>query len=150
MRIYLLPISTRRSLIYCRRLNVALSDKPSPLDKITNKAATIWAGWEQQDRGWKKKVVDFGNVAMKRIPFEEWGLKSVPPLGERKDKKEGRELSKEEEAVEVHFPSIIIPESNALEELKRIGTERVGLHKQRLVWCVVGMPISAPLAVIPV
>lgn len=86
---------------------------------------------------------------MKRIPFEEWGLKSIPPLSARRDKKEGAKLTEREREVEVEFPGVIIPESKVLEVLKKIGSEREALHRKRLIWCVVGMPISAPIALVP-
>lgn len=152
MKLYLLPISTRRTLIYAQRLQPsgALSSTPTYLDKATTRAAKLWAGWEQKDSGWQRKVVDWGNKAMKRIPFEEWGLKSIPPLSARRDKKEGAELTERERMVEVEFPGVVIPESKVLEVLRKIGSEREALHRKRLVWCVVGMPISAPIALVPV
>lgn len=146
MRIFLLPISTRRTLIYCKHLNVATVEKQTYADKTTEKAAKMWASWEQKESGWQKKVVEWGNQAMKRIPFEEWGLKSLPPMSKRKDSKN---LTLDDAMVEVLFPSIIIPKEKVHEVLHKIGTEREALHKKRMMWCFVGMPISAPAALVP-
>lgn len=146
MRLYLLPISTRRTLIYCQRLNVATAKQQNWLDKGRTKAANLWADWEKKDSGWQRKVVDYGNQALKRIPFEEWGLKSIPPLSQRRQK---QELSGNEKA-EIVFPSTLIPEKNVLKVLGALATERQGLHKRRLVWSIVGMPIVAPFAIVPV
>ena len=146
MRIYLLPISTRRTLIYCKRLGAATTEKKTYVDKTTEKAAKMWAGWEQKESGWQKKVVEWGNQAMKRISFEEWGLKSLPPLSKRRD---SEDLSTDDAMVEVQFPSIIIPMEKVHEVLQKIGTEREALHKKRMMWCFVGMPISAPVALVP-
>ena len=146
MRIFLLPISTRRTLIYCKRLGVATTEQKTYVDKTTDKATKMWAGWEEKESGWQKKVVEWGNQAMKRIPFEEWGLKSLPPLSKRRDSKD---LSTDDATVEVQFPSIIIPMEKVHEVLQRIGTEREALHKKRMMWCLVGMPISAPVALVP-
>jgi len=145
MRLFLLPISTRRTLIYCQRLNVTTTEKQSWLDKGTTKAANLWAGWEKKESGWQKKVVDYGNQALKRIPYEEWGLKSIPPLSKRK---ETEELSGKEK-VEVSFPSTLIPQDSVLELLRTLGTERQGLHKSRMIYSFIGMPISAPFALVP-
>ncbi|PVH82695.1 hypothetical protein DL98DRAFT_487957 [Cadophora sp. DSE1049] len=146
MRLFLLPISTRRTLIYCQRLKVTTTEKQSWLDKGTTKAANLWAGWEKKESGWQKKVVDYGNQALKRIPYEEWGLKSIPPLSKRK---EAEELSGKEK-VEVSFPSTLIPQERALEVLRTLGTERQSLHKSRMIYSFIGMPISAPFALVPI
>ncbi|KAE8444506.1 hypothetical protein EG329_000490 [Mollisiaceae sp. DMI_Dod_QoI] len=146
MRLLLLPISTRRTLIYCQRLNIATTEKQSLLDKGTTRAANLWANWEKKESGWQKKVVEYGNAALRRIPYEEWGLKSIPPLSARR---KAKELSGKE-AVEVSFPSTLIPENTVTEVLKKLGTERQTLHKSRMIYCFIGMPITAPVALIPV
>lgn len=146
MRLYLLPISTRRTLIYCQRLNVTTTNEVSFLEKTTAKANNLWASWEKKDSGWQKTVVDFGNKALKRIPYEEWGLKSVPPLSKRWREAEigGREK------VEVSFPSKFFPQARVTEVLRKLGTERKQLHKARLWGSIIGMPLVAPFALVPV
>ncbi|KAI9645627.1 hypothetical protein NHQ30_006369 [Ciborinia camelliae] len=146
MRFYLLPISTRRTLIYCQRLNVTTTSEVSLLDKTTTKANNLWASWEKKDSGWQKKVVEFGNNALKRIPYEEWGLKSVPPLSKRRREEE---LAGKEK-VEVLFPSTFLPQEKVTEVLRTLSTERKQLHKTRLWGSIIGMPIVAPFALVPV
>jgi len=146
MRLLLLPISTRRTLIYCQRRNVITAEQNGWLDKKSKKAAEMWAGWEKKESGWQRKVVDYGNEALKRIPFEEWGLKSIPPLSARRKEEE----ISGKDSVEVAFPPSIIPEGQVRDVLKSLSTEREGLHKKRLVWSIIGMPIVAPFALVPV
>ncbi|KAH6659581.1 mitochondrial K+-H+ exchange-related-domain-containing protein [Truncatella angustata] len=146
MRIYLLPISTRRTLLYCQKLETKTADSKSYVDKATAKAAKLWAGWEKKESGWQKTIVNYGNKALQRIPYEEWGLKSVPPLSKRRQEEEAHGLEK----VEVVYPKSAIPTTKALSVLQTLATERQTLHKQRLTWCIVGMPISAPFALVPV
>lgn len=98
------------------------------------------------ERGWQRKVVDYGNQAFRRIPFQEWGLKSVPPLSARRRDDELRGRDK----VELVFPPAAIPEHKAEGVLRTLATERQALHRQRLLWCFVGMPITAPLGLVPV
>lgn len=145
MRLFLLPISTRRTLIYCERLHVLTQKDSGLLDKATTKSAALWASWEKKESGWQKKVVDYGNKALKRIPYEEWGLKSIPPLSARR---KSDELSGKEK-VEVHFPSSMIPEDKVMDVLRTLGTERQQLHRSRIIWSIVGMPIVAPFALVP-
>lgn len=82
MRIFLLPISTRRTLIYCERVvqqQVNGSQQASKMsvasitDRIVNKANQTWTDWENAEKGWKKKLTVYGNeYVFSRIPFEEW------------------------------------------------------------------------------
>jgi len=146
MRLFLLPISTRRTLIYAQRLEIITPEQQSWLDKGTKIAAKVWAKWEKKESGWQKKVVDYGNQAMKRIPYEEWGLKSIPPLSAKVQKEQ---LARKEK-IEVSFPTTLIPEENVLEVLRKLGTERQNFHRSTMIWCFVGMPVTAPVALIPV
>jgi hypothetical protein len=146
MRLYLLPVSTRRTLLYGTRLNTASSAHDrSYIDRGADYAARKWAQWEKMERGWQRKVVDYGNHAFRRIPYEEWGLKSVPPLSARRRDEELRGSDK----VELVFPPAAIPEHKAEGVLRTLATERQALHRQRLLWCFVGMPITAPLGLVP-
>ncbi|KAM0258119.1 hypothetical protein ACHAQJ_004025 [Trichoderma viride] len=148
MRLYLLPVSTRRTLLYGTRLNTASSASAhdrSYIDRGAAFAARKWAQWEKMERGWQRKVVDYGNHAFRRIPYEEWGLKSVPPLSARRRDEELRGSDK----VELVFPPVAIPEHKAEGVLRKLATERQALHRQRLLWCFVGMPITAPLGLVP-
>lgn len=148
MRVFLLPISTRRTLLYAHRLNVeaaAAQQKQGWLEKVQSKAAQTWAGWEQRESGWQKTVVQYGNKALVRIPYEEWGLKSVPPLSFKRQDDELKGTDK----VEVFYPKALIPPLTVTEVLQKLSTEREGLHRRRLIWCLIGMPISAPFALVP-
>lgn len=148
MRFYLLPLSTRRTLLYAQRFDVAASvaRQTSYVDKGTAWAAKTWASWEKKESGWKRKVVDYGNHALRRIPYEEWGLKSVPPLSSRRRNEE----INSKDAVELCYPSSVIPPNKATGILETLATEREALHRKRLVWCVVGMPITIPFALVPI
>ncbi|KAH6996296.1 mitochondrial K+-H+ exchange-related-domain-containing protein [Ilyonectria sp. MPI-CAGE-AT-0026] len=147
MRLFLLPLSTRRTLLYAQRLNVVTTAQDrSYLDRGTVWAAKTWATWEKQESGWKRKVVDYGNYAFRRIPYQEWGLKSVPPLSTRRRVDE----LEEREDIEVCYPSSVIPHAKAEGILRTLATERQALHRRKLIWCCVGMPISIPFALVPV
>jgi Mitochondrial K+-H+ exchange-related len=145
MRLYLLPISTRRTLLYCKRLNVTTTEKTGLVDKVTSRAAKIWTNWETQGASWQKRIVGWGNSAFRRIAFEEWGLKSVPPLSARRKDAE----LKGDEKIELVFPSSVIPIHKVEGVLAKLGTEREALHRRRLIWCCIGIPITLPFALVP-
>ena len=148
MRLFLLPISTRQSLIYCQRLNQQLAQKsPNYLDKITTKATTTWLGWEKKGEGWQKKVTSYGNTLFQRLPHEEYGLKSIPPLSERRKTEEIEGV----EEVQVEYPQGLIEEGRVQEALRKLGSkEKQAFHRKWLIGSLIGMPISAPVALLPV
>lgn len=148
MRLFLVPVSTRRTLLYAQRLSITTKDQGSAsvLDKGVAFAARTWAGWEKKEKGWQRKVVDYGNYAFRRIPFQEWGLKSVPPLSARRRAEE----LKDEGKVEVVFPASVIPGSEVESVAKTLATERQALHRRQMMWCLIGMPITLPFALVPV
>lgn len=145
MRLYLIPVSTRRTLLYCQRA----AEVPKALtlpEKIQSKAARTWAEWEKKPSGWQKTVVGYGNQALRRIPYEEWGLKSVPPLSTARmnDEQEGKVK------VEVVYPKSLIKPEGLPGILNTLSTEREALHKKRLLLCFVGMPLTIPVGILPV
>ncbi|KAF2204063.1 hypothetical protein GQ43DRAFT_429286 [Delitschia confertaspora ATCC 74209] len=149
MRLFLLPISTRRSLIYCEKLHEKVSTEHTYLDKLTNKASETWAAWEKDSAAignWKKKVTIYGNLALKRIPYEEWGLKSMPALTAKRRKS----IEEGNEKVQVLFPGLYMKEGRVPVILKELAMQRQALHKKNLVWSVVAMPFTVPFMLIPV
>ena len=146
MRLFLLPISTRRALLYAQRLNPEASANASLLDRVTGKAATTWTSWERADAGWKKTVVGWGNAAFARIPYQEWGLKSVPRLRPRRD--EHRSSAGKDIKVALAYPERLVEEPRVVEEVQKLG-ERGGYHRQWMGWSLVGIPFTAPVALVP-
>lgn len=148
MRLFLVPISTRRAFVYCRPSQAALQ-KTGYLDRITNKAAETWSTWERAENGWKKKLVTYGQVVLQRIPYEEWGLKSIPPLNAQRQIEEESPEAKQK-PVEVMFPANAIKQDSVLGVLRTLGTERQDLHRRKMWWCIGIAPLTAPVAILPV
>ncbi|MCJ1454061.1 hypothetical protein MMC28_004411 [Mycoblastus sanguinarius] len=142
MRLFLLPISTRQSLIYCQRLNLQLSKETTYLDRIATKASTTWINWERKESGWQKKVTSYGNELFKRLPYEEWGLKSIPPLSARRRKEE----IEGKEEVRIEFPDSLVEADRVQNALQRFGSkEKQGFHSKWMWGSILGMPITAPV-----
>lgn len=149
MRLFLLPISTRRSLLYCQKLHEKPGGERNIVDKVTNKASETWVAWEKDDKAlgnWKKKVTVWGNQALKRIPYEEWGLKTIPALTAKRkmDILEGRAK------YQVLFPGRYLHEDRVPEILKNLALDRQAMHRSKLIWSVVAMPFTIPFMLIPV
>lgn len=142
MRLFLVPISTKRAFIYCRAPTAL---KAGYVDRITNKAAETWAKWERAEKGWKKHLVSYGHVILQRIPYEEWGLKSIPPLNVSREIQEAQQQKK----IDVMFPGNAIKAENVLDVLRKLGTERQELHRSKMWWCIGLSPLTAPIAIIP-
>ncbi|KAL2833086.1 mitochondrial K+-H+ exchange-related-domain-containing protein [Aspergillus pseudoustus] len=146
MRLFVVPISTRRALIYAKLLRGDVSKERSILDRITNKAAETWAKWEEAEKGWKKHLVSWGNRVQQRIPYEEWGLKSIPSLSAQRRIDELHGTRK----VDVLFPGNAIKEEKLLSILHKLSTERQDLHRRKMWWSFIAAPFTAPIALIPV
>ena len=147
MRLFLLPISTRQSLIYCQRLNKQLPAEITYIDKLTTKASSTWLNWEKKESGWQKKVTSYGNTLLQRLPFEEWGLKSIPPLNARR---KAAEIEGKEE-VRLEHPNGLIREDHIRDTLRMYASDEKHAFHTKWMWgSILGMPISAPVALLPV
>jgi hypothetical protein len=146
MRLFLVPLTAQRSLLYCQRLNVTTVNRKGLGDKITKRATKLWADWEKKESGWQRKVVDYGNYAFRRIPYQEWGLKSIPPLSARRKEEELKGVEK----VDILFPRSVIPSEKVEGLLSLLASEREALHRRKLIWSVVAMPFTIPFMLVPV
>lgn len=146
MRLFLLPVSTRRALIYARPLRKDIAKELSLLDRTTTKAAQTWAKWEEAENGWKKQLVSWGNRVQQRIPFEEWGLKSIPSLKSQQKVDEAHGTKK----IDVLYPGNSVRLEKLPSLLHKISTERQEFHKSKMRWSFGLAPLTAPFALVPV
>ena len=148
MRLFLLPISTRRALIYCERVQQQLApgEKPPIQERIINKAADTWATWERAEKGWQKQLTVQGNRLLRRIPYEEWGLKTIPPAS----KKRLEDVDNGKLKFECLYPGSFLSGRKVPDILKALATERQALHRKRMWNCIIWMPLTIPFAAIPV
>ena len=145
-RLFYLPISTRRFLIYACPLG-----PPAPgrglVDRAVHKTNALWAKWEHSDVSWQKTVVRWGNKAFARIPYPEWGLKSVPPLT-------GRAQGSMEEVsqaapISMSFPRRMVSPAKVHDDVRGLVTEKMGFHRRWLWRNVAGLPLTIPFILVP-
>lgn len=146
MRLFLLPISTRRALIYCQRLNEKPLTELGLVQKTINKVPQTWAEWETAKSGWRKTLTAYGNRGLQRIPYQEWGLKSFPPLN---DQLQAEELS-DNKKFDVIFPENVVQREDVPKIMRRLASERKQLHWKRFIWSLIGIPFTIPFGLIPV
>ncbi|EPE09877.1 protein (fungal and plant) [Ophiostoma piceae UAMH 11346] len=136
MRLFLLPVSSRRTLLYCERLEQAgqqAKASMSVIDKATVKAAKLWSEWEHKPAGtWQHRIVSSGNAGLRRIAFEEWGLKSVPPLSSRQKAKAAKAVANafDSPALELELERAIWQVETALTKEKAAKEEQQEQQKQ--------------------
>ena len=145
MRLFLLPLSTRRSLLYFQRVNEQLTDKKTYVDKLTTRSAALWLKWEKSDINWQKKTVAYGNKLFERIPYEEWALKRIPPLSSRR---KAEDLGENTHVRVTYAPSVTEP-GKVDEILRTLATERQALHSKWMWLSLWGMPLTIPFGILP-
>lgn len=141
MRLFLLPVSTRRTLIYCERIQEQINGaKPSIHDRVVNKANATWTQWEKSETKWKLRLTEYGNRIFNRIDYREWGLKTLPHTVNKDN------LS----TIEVLYPSNFLQGDRVPSILKAIATERQSLHQKRMFMSIAAMPFTIPVGLLPV
>ncbi|KAH8673402.1 mitochondrial K+-H+ exchange-related-domain-containing protein [Xylariales sp. PMI_506] len=141
MRLFLLPISTRRSLIYCQPTpEPKSSSRSSYSDRLSKRVTETWGRWEQEPYGLKKRIVTWGNKALALEPYEGVGLRSIPPRSKRSSTAN----------VEVLFPRKFVDEGLVLVALNRSAIRGQSLYLKRLVGNFLLIPWTLPFALVPI
>ncbi|KAK4998333.1 hypothetical protein LTR66_002421 [Elasticomyces elasticus] len=151
MRLFLLPISTRQTLIYCERVieQQPAGATPSLFGRIAAKASKTategWAEWEAKPKGWKKQVTVYGNQLLRQISHQEWALKGIPPL----TAKRLTQLGEGQPKVECLYPARVLHASRVEGVLEQLATERQPFHRKRMWQSAAVAPLMLPFALIP-
>lgn len=137
------------------------------IDFITSKANGMWADWESTPTSplqWKKRVTTLGNSLFAKIPYPEWGLKSIPPLSAARAAEETRLAAIDRTSadpalrtrraaaeVDVVYPARMFRASDIRAVLGQLasGTNQA-FYRKRMWWSVAAMPVTIPFAVVPV
>lgn len=148
MKLLLLPlrdITSKKLFLYGTALKATGDISPSIPDKIVNKAASTWSSWEAAEKGWKKKVVTWGNKAISRIDYREHSLKSI--MSERAYRRYYPDSL--DSHVQLSHPKAL-EKLQLSSELKTLAQEGYPRHRQQFIYSLVLMPFTAPFMLIPV
>ncbi|RVD86404.1 uncharacterized protein DFL_004681 [Arthrobotrys flagrans] len=143
MRLFLIPLTPRRAFVYGHHVVQEANKRRSLLDRAITKSSDLWLRWEKYEKGWQKQLTVHGNRLLRRIPYQEWALKSVSALPRNIP-------DNERQKVPVIYPPSVMTPGEIPKLLHRLGTEKSGMHRRLLIWCFIGMPISAPFALVPI
>ncbi|KAF3909618.1 hypothetical protein AA313_de0206731 [Arthrobotrys entomopaga] len=141
MRLFVIPLTSRRAFVYGHRV-VQPAQKPSIIDRVITKSSDLWLRWEKHEKGWKKHVTTWGNGMLRRIPYHEWSLKSIPTISRKIP-------DSDRQKVPVIYPPSVMTPVEIPGLLQKLSTERSGEHRRRMMWCFIGMPLTIPFVAIP-
>ena len=147
-RLYYLPISTRRALVYALPNGPRAAAPGGLVDRAARRANGLWAKWEHSDVAWQQTVVRWGNKAFARIPYAEWGLKSVPPLT-RRAQRAAEAGGAAHPPIAITYPRFLVPRHRVIERVRALASGGLYWHRKRMWWCLAGMPLTLPFALIP-
>ncbi|KAK6333279.1 hypothetical protein TWF718_011099 [Orbilia javanica] len=143
MRLFLIPLTPRRAFVYGHHVAQETTKRRSLLDRAITKSSDIWLKWEKYEKGWQKQLTVHGNRLLRRIPYQEWSLKSISALPRNIP-------DNERQKIPVTYPPSVMTPGEIPKLLHRLGTEKAGMHRRLLIWCLVGLPISAPFGLVPI
>lgn len=170
MRLIVLPLSVKRSMVYCQWNSLpAARSKPRIDDRLVKRATVAWNNFASSERKWKQTIVSWANVAMEKIPYDEWSLKTIPAKTavlrrlKTKDENDGsaphasrtgvdsNNLSEADlEAIPVLYPSSAMSSSGVLSRLVTLGNSGISHHNKYFWLSAIGAPLTLPVALIPV
>lgn len=136
-------------------------------DRIADRARKLWTSWENSPSKFKQTIVRWANVALEKVPYDEYSLKSIPSKSAvlRKVKEMEKEkashvsvaeLEKMKDNVEtihriqVQYPSNILTQSQSLEIVTRLATKGTATHWKYFLLSLGLAPLTLPIGLIPV
>lgn len=131
--------------------------------RMLNKASAFWMDLGRTDQtstfDWKRRTYVLGERLMDRIEYQEWALKGIDPaMGPHLIRGQGVEAEKplsdngvpKLDHIPLLYPPSLLQPNPLLKNLKNLTDHRTPHHYRRFWYCVVGMPITIPFALVPV
>ncbi|SJX60418.1 uncharacterized protein SRS1_11750 [Sporisorium reilianum f. sp. reilianum] len=133
--------------------------------RMLNKASAFWIDLGRTEQtstfDWKRRTYVLGERLMDRIEYQEWALKGIDPaMGPHLIRREPEDAETKVEGtgmgikrldhVPLLYPPSLLEPQRLLKSLKNLTDHRTPHHYRRFWYCVVGMPITIPFALVPV
>lgn len=137
------------------------ASKPPLSTRLLNKASAFWIDLGRTDQtstfDWKRRTYVLGERLMDRIEYQEWALKGIDPaMGPLRHESKAKQadvaaadtgIPKLDHIPLLYPPSLLEPQ-RLLKSLKNLTDHRTPHHYRRFWYCVVGMPITIPFALV--
>ena len=192
MRFVVVPLSTKNAFIFCQqrvappilvksqaltnRIASSNSNNPDAAtlpvrntpridDRIVDKAQQIWGSWERSPARWKQAIVRWANVALEKIPYDEYSLKSIPSksrvLKKIEDNNQSAHVSIKHlekiqhnvdniHPVEVLYPARVFSQQQSLDIMRRLAVVGEQQHWKYFLVSLGLSPLTLPLSLLPV
>lgn len=167
MRILAVPLARQRSTAttyftyLVHAAPAALSEKApkaqaSLMQRIINRASDFWVNLGRTDvsstLNWRRRTYLLGERIMDRIEYEEWALKGIdqgmgPALKELMEHEANKRPAV---PLKLEYPNELVSESEVMKSLNELAKKREPHHYRLLAYNMVGIPITAPLFLVPV
>ncbi|CDK29556.1 unnamed protein product [Kuraishia capsulata CBS 1993] len=170
-----IPLTSTKSYVYCKHTKKALPAGKEPLDvKAASWAAKAWKKMEDSDNKINVAIVGFVKRMLDRIPWDEGSLRSIPSqnsiVRELKSNEDGvnilgstSDLTVKPSVVDLHsissdqlekiplfYPKGMVTQSKLTEQLKQNAILGESHHKKYLLYSLVLLPFTLPVALLPV
>lgn len=164
-----LPITTRELLVYCVHSPAHAIDDSLATVRLQRRAVALGTkGWAKLSLSrWRinQAIVRWVGKLLERVLYRETALRSIPPMAMLRRVVEPAESSAEKAVVSGSVTTLAtsadlatIPLYHPVFESARSvrssivqeAAERAAFHRTRVWYCLLGMPLVAPFALVPV
>lgn len=166
MQILAVPLARQRAtaktyLFYAVRASQAEKEKgppiqPSLTQRMMNRASAFWINLGRTDVrsvwNWRRRTFLLGERIMDRVPYQEWELKNIDQeLGPSiRSILEAHKQKKETSPLQVEYAPQLTGASEAVNSLGTLEKDRKPYHFRYFLYSMIGIPITAPLFLVPV
>ncbi|KAL9932185.1 hypothetical protein V8E36_008957 [Tilletia maclaganii] len=145
----------------------AVPVKRLPLaSRLSARASAFWlslgAPNTKSTFDWKRRTYNLGERIMDRIEYEEWALKGIDPALAPSIKHPTKHQSdaqqstdsvtkvQEQTNIPLLYPPSLLQPNALLSSLRTLTEHRTPYHRKRMWVCLIGAPLTAPFALVPV